>query len=305
MADEADDKTQELIGDGTPAIDDSPESGIESLRQQIAEANQRADREQQGRQAEQQAREEAERRMMAAGEEARTSRRSAADAEYDSVINALSAAKGELDGVKAAYRIAMSEGDFDKAADLAGDIGLVAARLREFESGKTALDHRRQAGDQQQQQPSGDPRESYIRSMPPRTAAWLRRNDRFFTDGNMQRMVQGAHALALGKGIAPESDEYFAFIEEQSGLRQAQPTQQQTPTTAAAATTARQSAPAMAAAPPAGSTAQSSRQPAGNTITLSAEERDLCRTTGITEAAYAKQKAALISEGLINAPTRH
>lgn len=311
MIDELEQEETINVNEPAPA-DDSPEAGIESLRQQIADATRRAEdaeagrqREQQARQSESQAREEAERRVRQANEENVSTRRNAADAQYDSVVNALAAAESELVNTKAAYKVALSEGDFERAADLSGDIGMAATKVREFQAGKSVLEQRRQAGDQQQQQQQpSDGREAYIQTMPPRTAAWLRRNDRFFTDGNFQKMIQGAHALALGKGMQFESDEYFEYIEEQSGLRQpAQQTQAAAPTTAASATTQRHSAPAMAAAPPAGSTASTSRT-SSTTITLTAEERDLCRTTGISEAAYAKQKRTLIDEGLINSGAR-
>lgn len=320
MADEADIEKQEeetsQIGDGTSAIDDSPEAGIESLRQQIVNATKRADdaekareEERRGRQAEGQAREEAERRARAASEEAFTTRRSANDAQYDSVINALAAAQGELGGIKSAYKAAMSEGDLDKAADLAAEIGLVAAKVREFESGKTVLEQRRQAGEQPDGPArSGDPREEYIRSRTPRTATWLRRNDRYFSDPSFQRMVHGAHELAVGRGIMLDSDEYFRFIEDQAGVRgnDSGDLQHQQPAPIAPAPAApppRQAAPAHPSAPAAGST-QAARTSSPGTIRLTAEEREFCRSNEINEAAYAKRKGQMLADGEIGS-TRH
>jgi hypothetical protein len=304
MAEEA--APDETIVVEVPA-DDSPEAGIEALRQQMLAATEHSkameaarDEERRGREAERQAREEAERRAQQSANEIANTRRSAADAQYDSVINALAAAQGDLDKVKQAYKTAMSEGDFDKAADHAAEIGLTAARVREFEAGKAAIEQRRMAPPQDPQPANVDEKEAYIRTMPPRTAAWLRRNDRFFTDSNFRRMVQGAHGIATGRGIAPESDEYFNYIEEQAGLRQ--PQEQQTATAAApaslAATTTARSSPALSA-PAAGSTAAVTRSATQGSITLSPEEREYCRRDGITEAAYAAQKAKLLADGLI------
>lgn len=292
--------------------DDSPEAGIESLRQQLLSAEDRAktaeagrDEERRARDAERQAREEAESRANQASAEIQTGRRYAADAQYDSVINALAASQGELTSAKVALKNAMAEGDFEKVADLSGEIGLIASRVREFENGKLAIEERRRAGTEERQSPQqpSDPKEAYIRSMPPRTASWLRRNDRFFTDSNMQRMVQGAHGLAIGRGMTPESDEYFQFIEEQAGLRQAQ---SQTPpeppppaSTTTASTTTQRSSPTPAA-PAAGSAQGGTRgTSSGGTITLSPEERDFCRREDIDEVAYAKQKKSLLDEGRI------
>lgn len=305
---EVDNQNPESDTEITILEDDSPESGIEALRQQIAEATARAeeavrarDAERVARQSESQAREEAERRARQMTEEAQYTRRSAHESQYDSVINALAAAQSDLAGIKSRYKDAMAEGDFDKAADLAGDIGLAASRVREFESGKTALDQQRQAGNQQQsQQSSQDPREDYLRRMPPRTASWLRRNDRFFSDPTFMRMVQGADAIARGRGIEPESDAYFQFIEEQSGLRDPQ-TEARTDAPASPLSTAGQTTPPrQAAAPAAGSTQSATRStPRAGEVRLTAEERDLCRTMDISEAAYARQKLAALTRGEI------
>lgn len=284
--------------------DDSPEAGIEALRRQIAESEARvraAEQEREAarsaREAERAAREEAEQRAAQYQREADHTRRSANDAQYDSVINALAAAQGELASQKNALKSAMAEGDFDRVAELSAEIGLTAARVREFEAGKQAMEARRHDG---QQQMPGDAREAYLRSRTPRTAAWLRRNDRFFTDRRFQNAVTGAHMLAENRGIEPDSDEYFQFIEEQVGLRQAQQPQQshQPQTSAAAATSPRQSP--MTAAPAQSPAIVSARaQAAAGTVSLSPEERELCRRDGISEAAYAKHKAELLREGRI------
>lgn len=293
-----------------PVVDDSMESGIEALRQQIVAAEEtrkqiEKERDEARRlgEGERQAREEAERRAQHFSADAQTKARTASDAQYDSVVNGLAAAQGELTAAKGMLKTAMSEGDFDKVAELSGEIGLVAARVREFEGGKAMLEDRRKNGEPASQQ-QGDPKEAYIQKMPPRTAAWLRRNDRFFTDMKFQQMVQGAHNLAVGRGVPAESDDYFRFVEEQVGLRQPEPLAAVTPpavivppaATAATTTAPRQSS--IPAAPPAGSTASVTRPSAGgNTIKLSPEEREVCRVNGITEAAYAKQKIALMAEG--------
>ncbi len=242
-----------------PPPDDSPEAGIEALRQQIADSEARVtaaekqrERADEARQSERSAREEAERRSAQYRQEADTGRQSAAEAQYDSVVNALAAAQGDLSSYKSGLKTAMAEGDFDKVAELSAEIGMAAARVREFESGKLALEQRRNAGGDQRQA-GGDERENYIQSRTPRTASWLRRNDRFFTDRNFQGMVQGAHALAIGRGIEPDSDDYFSFIEEQAGLRQpaaaasALPAAPAAPAVSTAATTTQRSSPTPAA----------------------------------------------------------
>jgi len=281
--------------------DDSPEAGIEALRRQIAEGEERVRRAEDARARERDARQEAERRARDYQQEVDTSRRGAAEAQYDSIINALHAAQGELSGAKQALKNAMSDGDFDKVADLSAEIGLLAARVRQFEDGKTALEMQRQnGGGQSQPRQGGDDRENYIQSRTPRTAAWLRKNDRFFSDRNFQQVVQGAHAIAVGRGIEPDSDEYFQFIDEQAGLRASGGAAGANGGSASAAgSTAPRQSP-MPSAPAAGTALSTARQQvAAGSISLTPEERELCRRDGISEANYAKHKAALINEGRI------
>lgn len=305
------DDNDDLIGQDPEItiLDDSPESGIEALRRQIEEVTKRAEsaeeernKERRARESEAQARNEAEQRANRYAEEARVTQRGANDAQYDSVINALAAAQSDLAAAKGEYQTALSEGDFAKAGDLSEAIGVAAVRVREFEHGKTVLERQRQAGTQNQdQQRQQDPRESYLQRMPTRTASWLRRNDRFFTDNTFQRAVQGADAQARMKGIEPESDQYFNFIEEQVGMREREqradePTSPTNPISPAGNT----APPRMPSAPAAGSTSTAAKStPRAGEVRLTAEELDLCRTLDIKPAAYARQKIAAMASGEI------
>src|SRR5215472_7230566 len=133
--------------------DDSPEAGINALRKQIEEAEARVSAAEQARdnahnarQAESAARAEAERRAGQYQREVAQHQRSASEAQYDSIVNGLAAAQGELAGAKAALENAAAEGDFKKVAEMSAEIGMIAAKVREFESGKVAWESRRNEG---------------------------------------------------------------------------------------------------------------------------------------------------------------
>lgn len=304
-------------------VDDDPAAGIAALRLQIEKYEERAktqqrDLEEERRHREQDrlARVEAERRARVSQTEARETDKQAREARWDAVVNALSAAQGQLVQQKSAYKQAMIDSDFDKAADIAAEIGVVAGRISQFEAGKAemeALNRSRPAGPAEDT--DDNPQETFINRLPPRSAAWVRQHrDRYFNDARFQNMVAGAHQLALGRGIQPESDSYFKFIEEETGVRErpAETVDLREETRAAAAPTTAPTSAAATAQPrrsptpsaPAASGAPTSTRPTGTvSVELTQEEREFCRVNDIPEANYAKQKKSLRDEGLIG--TRH
>src|SRR4051812_15207109 len=103
-------------GEGAPAIDDSPEAGIEALRQQMTaaeDARKQAEKERDEArrlgEMDRVARDEAERRAHHSATEAQTRGEKAFQAEYDSVINAAAAANSDLVNAKTLLRNAMAE----------------------------------------------------------------------------------------------------------------------------------------------------------------------------------------------------
>lgn len=201
--------------------------GFDDLKRQLAE-------EQAGRERDRQALAQAQRERSAAQREAQESRGKATEyeatafsASYDSVVNALGLAQQEADKLASEQEAAMSEGDFKKAAELNVKIGRQTARVVQLEDGKAALDAQRQARaaepapkPQPQQRTEDDAREAYLAQQSPKTGAWMRAHPAYFDDTNLQQKVIAGHYLAVDKGIAPESDDYFKFVEEHAGLRQ-------------------------------------------------------------------------------------
>lgn len=316
-----------------PAVDDnSPEAGIEALKRQLAdyEARQKdferlRDQERQTLQQERAAREEAERRAGMAQRDAATQHRERAEAQYDAVVNALAAAEGNMTHRQAELAAAMQEGDFAKVGVLSAEIGKIAARIQRFEEGKAEFELRSKqepaappAPPVPRQQTEAEVRESWINNLPYRSAQWVRSHqDRYWGDERFRAMVAGAHQVAVGRGIAQDSDDYFKYIEEQVGLRSGESTSQSTtpppvtelpkaplPTSAAGQTQGRRTP--QPSAPPAGSTQTSQRTDSAQTsVSLTQEEREFCRLNDIPEANYAKQKADLLRERRIGPNAIH
>lgn len=305
--------------------DDDPAAGIESLRRQIAAYEERAKAQQQDLEnsrksadAARVAREEAERRAAKAHNEAVATEREMRESRYEAVVHALSASQGQLAQSKSAYKQAMIDSDFDKAAEIAAEIGTVSARISQLEAGKLEHESQSRRGDggrvEREREPESikDQQDSFIQRLPPRSAAWVREHrERYFNDSAFQNMVSGAHQLAVGRGIQQDSDGYFDFIEKECGLRQRDephvehqegaaapppaPTAKSPTSTAAASAPRRSPTPSAPAAGGAPTSARSSGSPSVG-VQLTPEEREFCRINDIKEEGYAQQKKQLMDE---------
>lgn len=127
-----------------------------------------------------------------------------------------------------------------------------------------------------------DPVEKFAATLMPRSAAWLRQHPECATDRTKNHTMIGAHHSAIAAGIEPESDAYFAHVEQALGYS-ARPAEQ-----------ARAVPPP--AAPSRSSVPTAPARPGGTTITLSPEQRSMARDLGMSEKEYAEQLAAIRAE---------
>lgn len=322
---------------------DDPEAGIAALRKQLAQ--EQDDKKQltldrkryeEAAQRAESARMEAERRAQ---ENAGRAERSYSDAErsqYDSIVNAAQAAEREHQNLQARLPELYEKSDYTQAAKVQADLSKVAARLVTLETAKYEIDERRkqQIENPRQAPPStmGDWHQawnaeqynSYINSRTAKTAAWLRRNDRFASDPMFRNKVTSADGYVVNvKGISRDSDEYFTAIEEAIGVREtpraAEPTAAAVaatpaaaaPTSAAAVSTPRSSP--TPAAPPSRKTPTSDNPGGGGTqVVLTSDERQMAHilfprikaTDPDPEVVYARNRLALEREGKIGKGAR-
>ena len=153
--------------------------------------------------------------------------------DFSSVANALDAAMRQSELVRDQIKAAGEAGDFGKVAELSVMAGRVGAEITQLEAGKREMEARRnqqlrqpeQQRQVQQVAPSGeDPIEADLSRRDARAAAWIREHKGadgrplFYTDPAFQQRVIGADALARGNQIAPNSPEYFQFVERTVGL---------------------------------------------------------------------------------------
>lgn len=251
------------------------------------------------------ARQAADRRAAANAGAAAAAASEVDNANLREVITAIDIVKTTQDALKARLRDAMSGSDFDAAADIHVELSNNAAKLLQLENGKLAMEEeaknpRRQATTEA----AGDPVESLARTLTPKSADWVRKHPSFVTDPRLNRKMIRAHQDAIDDGCAPDSTEYFAYVEGRLGVNA---TATLTPangadkdaealSAAAAAQTRRDSSGATP--PPAipASRGGSSK----NARTLTAEEKEIASLNGQTEEEYAKAKEALKAEGRLH-----
>lgn len=260
-----------------------PEEGIQELKKRL--------------EAEQYARHEAERRARDAAHYAERANSEVKDANYQLVVNAIETLKGRSNALKAAHREAMSVGDYDKLAEIQEALSVNASQLSELKRGKKAMkESMKQAEEAAKRQPiqqmerPADFVEDLASRVSPRSASWLRANKASLQDSSKIGRMGRAHQDAIEDGIAPDSDEYFAFIEARLGIRRNQAED-------SAMSEAAAPAPRRSPQPPPAPVSRGNTRP--NVVRLTKEQAEAARMFGMTDAEYAKHYSALQKEGKI------
>ena len=259
----------------------APEEGIRELKFQLEQ--------------EKLARAEAEKRARYAAEREYAAKNETTDTQISFLGNAINSLQQETTYLKAGYREAMATGDYDRAAEIQQRMSDNSARLQTMENGKDSLERQAKQTAPQYQQPM-DPVEALASSLSPRSANWVRNNPQFATDQRLFQKMIAAHNLAIADGIAPDSDEYFATVEETLRIRRPEPVYEDPTEQAATVTQKRYTAPPAAPVSRSG-TGTGTR---ANVVTLTSEEREIAASMKMTNQEYAKNKLALQKEGKLN-----
>ena len=128
------------------------------------------------------------------------------------MTSAIDQIKRESEILKANYRAAMANNDYDEAAETQQAMSINAARLLQLENGKAAMEARPREV-QPVQRTTEDPVELFAQQLSPRSATWVRRNPQCVTDPRLNQKMIAAHNLAVADGYEPDSDDYFSFVE--------------------------------------------------------------------------------------------
>lgn len=294
MSDTEDKKVEEeIIVKDEPSVEpESAESqeeeissdiGIEALRHQLD--------------MERQARAEAERRAREAESTATKASMEVQDSNLQLISSAIDSVNRANFMLKRDYAAAMAAGNYEHAADIQSQMSMNGAKLLQLENGKAALEQRIASPQPKQPEMPSDPVEAVASQLSPRSAAWVRAHPECVRDQKLYLKMVGAHNIAIADGYTADTDEYFAEIERQMGMRR-QPTavsreETEEPTSMAAKPMAKKAPPPAAPSSRAASNGSGGR----NTVTLNAAEREMASIMGMTPEEYAKNKVALKKEG--------
>lgn len=245
--------------------------------------------------------EEAQRRAQAAVAERDEAKKTAArfkdeadKGNYESIVNAMTAMKTTREAAEEEYTQAMERGDFRAAAKAQSRLSEASARYVELEGGKTALEAKLKGGEREVETPQtrGAPTfEDHLKTFTPTTAAWFRKNPQFLTDPVKNAEAQRAHFAALGDGVKPDTPEYFQFVEKRLKVGDhAEDVEQDLPSRGQdERTTQRRERPVPAAAPSRDGNNGARRSGSSRTVTLTSEQQEAARISGLTNEEYARE----------------
>lgn len=265
----------------------APEAGLEKLKKQL-------DEERAGRLA-------AERRAQEAADAEVRAKTEVQTSQLDLVVNAIAQVTQASDALEQKYTEAMTAQDFVAVAKIQREMSKNEARLLQLEQGKVALEK----APKPTARPAIDPVEHFVSTLSARSAAWVRAHPEFVRDADKNRQMLAAHELAMGRRLAPDTDEYFASIEKtldlapklaDSNADDSKPDTLDPMKDTAKETAGRKAAPA--AAPVTRSGNGSGNR--SNVVTLSAAEVEAAAMNGISPEEYARNKQALKREGRLN-----
>src|SRR6185437_8961761 len=198
-----------------------------------------------------------------------------------------------------AYAAAITEGDTLKAAKIMREMAKVEAQILQLKNGEQSLKEK------PKEQPRAlDPVEAFAAQLSPRSAAWVRAHPEFATNQKLTRKMIRAHEDAVDDGLPPDTDDYFAYVENRLGVSQrAAPIRVREPereeyeeplSEAGRGSGGRQVAPA--AIPVSRDISPSGQR--SRTIRLTAAEIEIANITGLTPEEYARNKQRVENERL-------
>lgn len=303
----------EEIQDPRPAEKKKPE--VDEREKALKELKAQYERQKLVAEAEREARKKAEEYARHQAQQVGYARNEVQDSNLKIILNAIDATEQAAVNAERDYADAMAAGDFTAAARAQRMIAQAESHLLQLNNGKQRLEE-----NLQQQTAEGsisapempnfepripqDPVEMYASKLAPKSAQWLREHpDAVNKIGKLTR----AHQDAVEDGLAPESSDYFRYIEGRLGYsndvdEEIEEAPKAAPKAAPAAKKSMASAPVSS-----NGSISSPRNSTGTTMTLKPDEvevallmePDLPRDKAIE--AYARNKARLINEGKLSA----
>jgi len=273
------------VGQPTPQDDGiTPDEGIEDLKKSI-EAQKRMVAEAQ------RARAEAEKRAYEAQVLAQQKSHEALEANYYSVVGAIKNISDYDQQLLAQLSEAKSMGDYNREAEIQRELIQNARRLQDLERGRDAFEEQRKQPVQPVPPPQIDQIEAWASRLSPQSGDWLRRNRDHLQAPNSDKLVLAAHYKATANGLKVDTPDYFAFVEEEVGIRNRASRRddyEEDETEVSPLSSSSNSAPRRSVSPPSAPVSRGGTRK--GTINLSSAEREAAKISGVSEEEYYRNK---------------
>lgn len=252
------------------------------LQKQIDDLRRAEQLQAQRMQAERQHREDLERQLRDRTSDVERFRGNAEQAQYDSILNAIAAAKAESETAKRDLKSAGIEQDWDRVTDAQERLSGATARLVTLDDGKIAFEarYRERREESPESRPNPQPQqqdafETTIAAFPDAAKGWLRNHREYVTDPRKNAKIQSLHWDVIDEGHEQFTPAYFESMESHLGLRQ--------PISNGSGNGVQVSAPPTRDVPSGSNGNRSSTR-----ITLTPEQREMARISGVDELTYVK-----------------
>lgn len=223
----------------------------------------------------------------------------ASNATLNNFKSALEAAQAEQEAAEAEYVRCLDSGDFAAAAKVQGKIGRAAAKvvtaerdLAQFDEEVKAAETRRPATEQRRAAATESDVLGWIDTNPnflPSEREFLKSHPELILDNQKNAELGVAYNRAMSKGLSRGTPAYFEFVEDFLGYKTGNDREDEADEIdrvnrrAAAAPTRRDPGPSQQHGRP-------------SQVRLTAEQRELIRSMGISEVEYAKNHIKLQNE---------
>lgn len=130
----------------------------------------------------------------------------AAVTQKEAINQALTASEDSLVSHRKELKLALESGDSDKAVEMQEKLAEAKYLNSELKKTKTGFEQ----WEKQQEELAKQPKQPQIT---PAAQAWINRNPKFTTDPEYAQEAESAYALAVRRGISPDSVECFKFVD--------------------------------------------------------------------------------------------
>ena len=273
----------------TAVVADHDDEGGSDVEQALKKMDKKLKRERK-------AREEAEKYARYVAQQANQAFAEVGDTQFHLVSNALDTVKQENNILKAHLAEATASGDYARMAEIQEAMSINAVKLNQLENGKREMESRPKQQNYVPPPPnaprSGDMLDDIIANVTPASAKWLERNRSHIKDQNDIDDMFNAHNSAVRRGIKPDTEAYFKFVENRLGITGYE----------AENTMPQNEPPARKSAPPAAPVTRSGNGTGTrpNVVRLTSEEREMASMMGMTDQEYALNKLALQRAGKLS-----